>query len=73
MQVNISLLHGAGRAATGFYFSVVTQLTIGYGDVYPISVLRVVAVLQGLIGVVFVVLVLARLIASLPRIDSALD
>lgn len=71
--LNISLLHGTGRAATGFYFSVITQLTIGYGDVHPISVLRVVAALQGLIGVVFVVLVLARLIATLPRIDSVLD
>jgi hypothetical protein len=31
---NYQMLMGAGRPVTGFYLSVITQLTIGYGDVY---------------------------------------
>jgi Ion channel len=55
---------GAGRPITGFYLSIITQLTIGYGDVYPTSWMRLVAAIQGLVGIVFVVLVFGRVIAS---------
>ena len=52
-------LKGAGKPITAFYFSVITQLTIGYGDVYPTGWLRVVAAIQGCIGFAFVALILA--------------
>lgn len=56
-----------------FYFSTVTQLTIGYGDISPTSFLKFVASLQGLLGLLFVVLILARFITALPKIESLID
>jgi hypothetical protein len=69
--LNYDKLSGAGRAVTGFYFSFITQLTIGYGDVYPTGWLRIVAVLQRLIAALFVILVLGRVIASLGMLNGA--
>jgi hypothetical protein len=68
--LNYQRLSGAGRALTGFYFSFITQLTIGYGDVYPTGWLRAVAVLQGLTTALFVILVFGRIIGSLQPIKS---
>jgi len=48
------------------YFSVITQLTIGYGDVTPVGALRIVAVCQALGGLTFLALVFARIINVLP-------
>jgi len=55
---------------TGFYFSLVTQLTIGYGDVRPVEWLRLVAVVQGIAGVAMIVLVIGRLMASLAPMNG---
>jgi hypothetical protein len=76
--LNHQCLNGAFRPITGFYFSFITQLTIGYGDVSPKGWLRLVVVLQGLIGLLFVVSVLVRAIAALPpvqknRVDDLTD
>jgi hypothetical protein len=57
-------------ALTGFYFSFMTQLTIGVGDVHPIGWLRIVAVIQGLTAALFVLLVLAKIVASLASLQS---
>lgn len=65
---NLAQLPGAGRNITGFYFSIVNQLTMAYGEVYPISWLRIIAVIQGLIGVAFIVLIFSFLVASLPSV-----
>jgi hypothetical protein len=63
--LNYKSLHGAGQPATAFYFSIITQLTIGYGDVSPEGwFLRILAALQGLIGALFVIVVLGRAISS---------
>jgi Ion channel len=53
-------------ALTGFYFSFMMQLIIGSGDVHPIGWLRILAVIQGLTAVLFVLLVFAKIVAS-PR------
>lgn len=53
-----------------FYFSAITQLTIGYGDFNPIGLGKVVAVAQGILAWIVTVLVIARFVASLPRIQS---
>jgi hypothetical protein len=50
-----------------FYFSAITQLTIGYGDMAPTGGLRAVAVTQGLLGFVLGVFAISRVIAFLPR------
>jgi hypothetical protein len=49
---------------TAFYFSIVTQLTIGYGDVYAKGWLRTIAALQGLVGALFVIVVLGRAVSA---------
>jgi hypothetical protein len=67
--LNKQLLEGTATAhigdLTGFYFSFITQLTIGYGDVYPTGWLRYVAVIQGLTAALFVLLVFGTIVASL--------
>ena len=64
--LNYHCLHGAGRPVTAFYFSIITQLTIGYGDVYAMGWLRIIAAGQGLIGALFVIVVLGRAVSASP-------
>lgn len=66
-------LAGAGQPLTAFYFSAITQLTVGYGDVYATGWLRIVSALHGAVGVLFVILIFGRFVASLPRITSVFD
>ncbi|RAS38295.1 potassium channel family protein [Paraburkholderia bryophila] len=54
----------------GLYFSVITQLTIGYGDVSPIRATQLAAAAQGLIGFLLGIIVLSRLVSFLPRFVS---
>jgi hypothetical protein len=67
---------GAFQAAAGVpasfsdlvYFSFVTLLTIGFGDVTPaVPVARAVVVFEGLFGVVFTTIVMASLVAGYLR------
>ncbi len=45
------------------YFSFVTLLTLGYGDLAPIhSIARLLAILEALIGQIFLVVLVARLV-----------
>lgn len=49
---------------TAFYFSFITLLTIGYGDIAPVSKsARMLAICEGLAGTLFVVTILGRLVA----------
>ena len=66
-------LKGAGQAATAFYLSIITQLTIGYGDVYPTGYLRSLAAIQGLVSIVFIVLVFTRFVSTLPHMKTLLE
>ena len=67
---------GALIGSTGWldamYFSVVTQLTIGYGDIRPTGWARFVSVSQGLIAVAFTILILGCIVAVLPKIGSVM-
>ena len=45
--LNYQSLQMASRPITAFYFSIITQLTIGYGDVSPKGWMRLVAATQG--------------------------
>jgi hypothetical protein len=60
-------------ALTGFYFSFITQLTIGFGDVHPTGWLRIVAVIQGLTAALFVLLVFGKIVASLRPLKTQND
>jgi hypothetical protein len=58
-----------GSAALDFptllYFSYITLLTIGYGDITPLSApARMITVLEGLIGMAFTTVILAVLVAG---------
>jgi potassium channel LctB len=53
-----------------FYFSGVTQLTIGYGEITPTRVGKFLALAQGLIAFFFSILVLARVVSVLPRMHD---
>jgi hypothetical protein len=54
-----------------FYFSAVTQLTIGYGDLTPLGGATVLAVAQGLLGWILTVLVIGRFVGALPDLRAA--
>jgi len=50
------------------YFSYVSLLTIGYGDITPVSAgARTLVVLEGLLGMAFTTVLLAVLVAKVPR------
>jgi hypothetical protein len=62
--------NGAGDGTLGehYYFSMITQATVGYGDFIPgSSPARSMAVLQALIGQLYLVTVLALLVGNLGR------
>jgi hypothetical protein len=64
---------GVSTASDALYFSAITQLTIGYGDVLPDGPLRVVAPIQGLVAFAFVVLVFSRFVASMRPMQAVFD
>lgn len=53
------------------YFSFTTLTTLGYGDVAPVSAAaRMLAVLEAVVGQLYLVVILARVVALLPRVDQ---
>lgn len=59
-------LKGANSWIDAFYFSAITQLTVGYGDVAPMHSAKWFAVLQAGTGTIFLVVVLATMIGLVP-------
>ena len=54
--------------ADALYFTFVTALTIGYGDIAPVTLLgRVVAILTGLLGVIITGLIVAVAVFALGK------
>jgi hypothetical protein len=48
---------------TAFYFSFVTALSIGYGDVIPVGALRILAVIEGIAGLLVFGCVISKLVS----------
>jgi hypothetical protein len=69
---HLDKLKNATDRFDAFYFSTVTQLTIGYGDLFPMSSLRAVAMTQGLFGFLLGVFAISRVVAFLPKTQSVL-
>jgi hypothetical protein len=70
------LVSGACRPVSmggAFYFSAITQFTIGYGDISPVGWLRAVASAHGFVAFTFAILVISRVVSSMPPIESALS
>jgi hypothetical protein len=65
-------LTGSSGWIDDIYFSVVTQLTIGFGDIRPVGIARLIASAQGLISVIFTILMLGRIVSVLPKIDTVM-
>ena len=59
-------LHGIEYTYDCLYFSMATQLTIGYGDIHPIGMARYLATFQGFVGLFFSLLIVGRFVSLLP-------
>jgi hypothetical protein len=66
-------LENARGAADGIYFSAITQTTIGYGDISPNGLLRVVTAIHAVSSVAFLVFIVGRILNALPPIKALTD
>ncbi len=71
--LNLQFLCGARRKVDALYFSVMTQFTVGFGDIHPSAGLRYLATLQVTGGFLLAVIVLARAVTTLPAMKGLLD
>jgi hypothetical protein len=67
-----NLLGAAGRF-DAIYFSMITQLTIGYGDIRPLHAARWIASAQGLVGFGFSLLIIGRFVSLIPPVRTIDD
>ncbi|KAB2332037.1 ion channel [Bacillus mesophilum] len=55
------------RLETGFYFSAMTLFSVGYGDIAPIGIGRMIAVIEALIGYVIPTAFVARVVFDIDQ------
>lgn len=68
--LNKNCFNNTSTWSDSLYFSIITQLTIGYGDIVPQGINKLIVCLQGILGLFFGLLILGRVISLLPNIDS---
>ena len=62
----------ADRQSELLYFSLVTLTTIGYGDILPLAgEARMLAALEGVVGVLYIAITVAILVSAFKRQDSS--
>jgi Ion channel len=67
-------IHGRSDGLDALHLSFISQLTIGYGDVYPTGFLRVVSWAQGAICLFLLILILGRFVSALkPETSLSVD
>ena len=66
-------LRGAFVPLDVIYFSAITQLSVGYGDIVPLGAVRLIAVVQAMLGLFFTVVLLGRFAGLLPRISTVAE
>ena len=66
----LGFLHDAAGFFDPYYFSAVTQLTIGFGDIHPGGPAQLATIIQGFTGFLFQLLILGRIVALLPEIKG---
>lgn len=64
------LLDGYAKWTDSYYFSTITQLTIGYGDLSPTEGIRFVSAFQGLVGTLFLALIISKIISLAPELKE---
>ena len=55
-----------------YYFSAITQLTVGYGDLTPVGGMRLIAAGQAVLGFTITIIVIGRIVSFLPRVKPIL-
>jgi hypothetical protein len=63
--LRLNELKNAGGKGDAWYFSFATQFTVGYGDIYPTGILRVIASIHMILAFFLILVVLARVLAVL--------
>ena len=71
--VNWRDLYNCHSISDAYYFSAISQLTIGYGDITPRHNLRFLAVFHGVIGTLFLILIVSKVVSLLPNVKSIGD
>jgi len=69
-------VHDTMRGLNAFYFSFITLSSVGYGDITPVTkVTRMLTALEGVTGMLYVAVMIARLVAlySAPRSGNSSD
>ncbi|MGM0877027.1 MAG: ion channel [Bacillota bacterium] len=76
MQSNINVLIESGTSVSGnyfdklvtsLYFSAVTLFSVGYGDIVPVGLGRLLAVIQALIGYILPAVFVARTVIGIDK------
>lgn len=70
--VHLANLQGAQHWHDALYFSTVTQITIGYGDIKPLGIVRLIAGIHAVVGLMFTLIIMGRMVSVMPNVKTVL-